>query len=68
LGCRHLLSHDPAGASIQMYMAIIACILILSMTGKMPTKRTYEMIAFYLAGWATLEDLEAHIKKLQDAS
>jgi hypothetical protein len=65
LGCRHLLSHDPAGATIQMYMAIIVCILILSLTGKMPTKRTYEMISFYLSGWASLEELEAHIKKLQ---
>lgn len=65
LGCRHLLSHDPGGATIQMYMAIIVCILILSLTGKMPTKRTYEMISFYLTGWASLEELEAHIKKLQ---
>ena len=68
LGCRHLLSHDPGGATIQMYMAIIVCILILSLTGKMPTKRTYEMISFYLAGWASLEELEAHIKKLQQAA
>ncbi len=68
LGCRHLLSHDPAGATIQMYMAIIVCILILSLTGKMPTKRTYEMIAFYLSGWATAEDLAAHIEKLKDAT
>jgi len=66
LGCRHLLSHDDQGVELQMYMAIIVCILILSMTGKMPTKRTYEMISFYLAGWASLEELEAHIKKLQD--
>lgn len=68
LGCRHLLSHDPGGATIQMYMAIIVCILILSLTGRMPTKRTYEMISFYLAGWASLEELEAHIKKLKQAS
>ena len=68
LGCRHLLSHDPVGATIQMYMAIIVCILILSLTGKMPTKRTYEMINFYLSGWASLEELEAHIKKLQSKS
>lgn len=66
LGCRHLLSHDGQGVELQMYMAIIVCILILSMTGKMPTKRTYEMISFYLAGWASLEELEVHIKKLQD--
>lgn len=65
LGCRHLLSHNPAGATIQMYMAIIACIMILSMTGKMPTKRTFEMISFYFLGWASLEELEAHLHKLQ---
>lgn len=65
LGCRHLLSHKPAGAMIQMYMAIIACIMILSMTGKMPTKRTFEMMCFYFLGWASLEELEAHLQKLQ---
>lgn len=65
LGCRHLLSHNPAGATIQMYMAIIACIMIMSMTGKKPTKRTYEMVTFYFMGWASLEELEAHINKLQ---
>jgi hypothetical protein len=67
LGCRHLLSHNPAGATIQMYMAIIACIMILSMTGKMPTKRTFEMICFYFLGWASLEELEGHLQKLSPA-
>lgn len=64
-GCRHLLSTQPEGVTIQFYMAIIACILILSITGKAPTKRTYEMLCYYLLGWATLEDLEAHLKKLK---
>ncbi|MFO0905173.1 MAG: hypothetical protein U0939_19355 [Pirellulales bacterium] len=50
--------------TIQIYMAIIACIMILSYTGKMPTKRTYEMICFYLMGWASISELEAHILKL----
>jgi Transposase DDE domain len=65
LGCRHLLSHNPAGATIQMYMAIVACIMILAMTGKQPTKRTYEMVSFYFLGWASLEELETHLAKLQ---
>ncbi len=65
LGCRHLLSTKQNGVTIQFYLAIIACIMILAITGKMPTKRTYEMICFYLLGWADLEELEAHIKKLQ---
>lgn len=65
LGCRHLLSTKPAGVEIQMYLAIIACLLILIYTGGQPNKRTYEMICFYLLGWATLEELEAHIEKLK---
>jgi hypothetical protein len=66
LGCRHLLSHKPNGVTIQIYLAIIACIMIMSIKGKSPTKRTYEMISFYLAGWATRDELEEHIKKLPD--
>lgn len=65
LGCRHLLSAKLEGVTIQIYLAIIACIMILSLTGKMPTKRTYEMICFYLLGWADLEELQAHIEKLK---
>lgn len=65
LGCRHLLSTKPEGVTIQIYLAIIVCIMILAITGKMPTKRTYEMICFYLLGIASQEELEAHIKKLQ---
>lgn len=64
LGCRHLLSTKENGVTIQIYMAIIACIMILAITGKLPTKRTYEMICFYLLGWAELEELETHITKL----
>jgi hypothetical protein len=64
-GCRHLLSTTPNGVTIQIYLAIIAYIMILAMTGKMPTKRTYEMICFYLLGWASLEELEAHITNLK---
>lgn len=68
LGCRHLLSTKPAGVEIQMYLAIIACLLILIYTGGQPNKRTYEMICFYLLGWASLEELEAHIEKLKPKS
>jgi len=65
LGCRHLLSTKPNGVEIQMYLAIIACLLILIYTGRQPTKRTYEMICFYLLGWASIEELETHLQKLK---
>ena len=65
LGCRHLLSTDPAGVEIQAYCAIIACLLIALWTGRQPTKRTYEMICFYFLGWADEEELLAHLAKLK---
>jgi IS4 transposase len=64
LGCRHLVSTKQNGVEIQAYSAIIACLLILIYTGRTPTKRTFEMISFYLVGWASLEELERHIEKL----
>lgn len=65
LGCRHLLSESPNGIEIQTYLAIIACLLIALWTGKKPTLRTYEMICFYFTGLADLEELLAHIDRLQ---
>jgi hypothetical protein len=65
LGCRHLLSHDPAGVEIQTYCAIIACMLISLWTGRKPTLRTYEMICHYFSGLAEEDELLAHLAKLQ---
>ena len=67
LGCRHLLSHRPNGIEIQVYLAIIVCMLIALWTGRKPTLRTVEMIRFYFTGWADEEELVAHIAKLQAA-
>lgn len=68
LGCRHLISENKNGIEIQMYMAIIACMLISLWTGRKPTLRTYEMVCWYFMGMADLEELEAHIakQKIQD--
>lgn len=68
LGCRHLLSTDPVGIQIQAYCAIIACLLIALWTGGKPTLRTYEMICFYFAGWADLDEVTAHLEKLKPAA
>lgn len=68
LGCRHLLSHRANGIEIQVYLAIIVCMLIALWTGRKPTLRTVEMIRFYFTGWAELDELEAHIAKLQAAA
>lgn len=61
LGCRHLLSTHASGVAIQVYAALIASLLLVLWTGRKPNKRTWEMILYYLTGWATLEELEAHL-------
>jgi hypothetical protein len=68
LGCRHLLSTHPVAIQVQAYCAIIACLLIHTWTGGKPTLRTFEMICLYLQGWATLDELIAHVEKLKTKS
>ena len=65
LGCRHLLSYCDNGIELEIYAAIIACLLIALYTGRKPTLRTYEMFCWYLSGWADEEELLAHIERLK---
>jgi Transposase DDE domain len=66
LGCRHLLATSQQGVTIQVYLGILASLLITVWTGKKPTKRTYEMLQFYFSGWATEAELLAHLASLPD--
>lgn len=68
LGARHLVSKKPNGVTLQMYAALIVSLLIIVYTGRKPTKRTFETIQFYLLGWVTDEELEAHLATLQKIS
>ena len=54
---------SPQGVAIQIYLALIAALLMQLYTGRRPTKRLMELIQFYLLGVATLEDLEAGLEK-----
>jgi hypothetical protein len=67
LGCRHLLATDANGVAIQVYIALIASLLIVLWTGRKPNKRTWEMIQLYLMSWANLEELERHLASLPPA-
>jgi Transposase DDE domain len=63
LGCRHLLSHRGQGVDIQMYCAVIACLLIYLQTGKKPNKYMLFMAGMYLSGVASLDDLIAFVNR-----
>jgi hypothetical protein len=66
LGRRHLLAESRNGVTIQVYVAIIASLLLSLWVGKKPTKRTFEMFCLFFAGWASEAELLTHINKLQD--
>jgi len=57
LGCRHWLAESPQGVTIQIYLALIASVLLQLYVGKRPTRRMMELIQFYLLGVASLKEL-----------
>jgi hypothetical protein len=63
LGCQHLLSTCQNGVAIQVYLALIASVLIVQWTGQKPNKRTFEMLCLYFQGWASEQELLAHLRK-----
>jgi hypothetical protein len=65
LGCRHLLHENENGIQLQIYLALIASLLISLWVGCKPTKRTYEMLCFYFIGLADLEELTEHLEQLR---
>ncbi len=64
LGCRHLLSQTANGVRMQVYVALIASLLISLWVERVPTKRTYEMFCFSFSGWASETELIAHLEPL----
>jgi hypothetical protein len=65
LGCRHWLAESPQGTAIQIYLALIAALLLQRYTGQRPNRRMMELIQFYLLGVATLQELCDGLKRLQ---
>ena len=63
LGCRNLISRSENGVTIQVYMGIIASLLISVWTGRKPNKALFERVTFYLLGLASEKELEDAIKR-----
>jgi hypothetical protein len=66
LGCQHLLSTCQNGVAIQVYLALIASVLIVQWTGQKPNKRTFEMLCLYFQGWASERELIDHLRRLRE--
>lgn len=68
MGGSHLISHSQNGIEIQVYCAMIACLLMNLWVGGKPSKRTFEMICYYFTGLASEEELLAHLDKIRKAA
>lgn len=63
LGCSHWLAESPQGVSLQIYLALIASLLLQLYTGRRPTKRMMELFRFHLMGWASEKELQAGLAR-----
>jgi hypothetical protein len=63
LGCRHLISQRKNGVQIQIYCAMIACMLLNLQTGLKPAKAVMEILMWYMLGFADEQDVQKQIEK-----
>lgn len=63
LGCRHLISQRKAGVGIQIYAAMIACMLLNLWTGIKPSKAVMETLLWHMLGYADEGDVLRQIEK-----
>jgi hypothetical protein len=67
LGCRHLLSSKSEGVQIQIYAAVICCMLLNALTGVKPTKWLVRLMALYLQGLANEADVQRELERIKRA-
>ena len=65
LGCRSWLSLSSTGLTLQVYVALLASMLISLWTGRRPNKSTFRAICLYMQGWVRDEELLKRIETLK---
>ena len=67
LQAHRLVSLSQHGLTIVAYCALIASMLVTLWTGRKPTKRTFELLCFYLMGLVSDQELVKHLERLKQA-
>jgi hypothetical protein len=62
LGCRRLFSGKTEGVAIQVYCALIACLLLSQVTQGRVTMNDFRLITLYLQGWAQEDEVLAGLQ------
>ena len=67
LGCRHWLAESQAGVTLQLYLALIASVLLQLLVGHRPNKRLLELLQLHQMGWATTQEVIGALQRQQAA-
>ena len=63
LPCRHFFAESERGVTFQIYLALIAALLLAAELGRRPSKRMMELLRFHQMGWAEDADVERGIER-----
>ena len=65
-GCGgHWVSRSETGLTMQVYVALLASMLLNLWTGARPNKATFQMVCLYFQGWASQQELTRHIDAIR---
>jgi hypothetical protein len=63
LGCGHWLAQSEGGVTLQLYLVMVAALLLQLRCGRRPTRRMLELLQFYFDGQASAEDLARGLER-----
>ncbi|MBN9523755.1 transposase [bacterium] len=66
LGLRRLFSDKPEAVAIQVYGAVIGCLLLAPAVGGRVTMEAFRVLSFYLQGWADEDELKDFLSQLRE--
>lgn len=63
LKCRHWMAESPSGVAIQMYLALIAALLLQFYTGRKPNQRMMELLQWHQLGYASQAEVQRGLEQ-----
>jgi hypothetical protein len=63
LGCRHFFSESENGFALQLYVALIASLLIAQWSERKPSQRLLEAVQLHFAGWASAAEVRRVLER-----
>ena len=67
MGCGHWMAESRNGATLQIYLALIASLLLQLQMGKRPSKRIWELMRWHAMGMASSGDVAQQLDEMASA-